>query len=60
MLPTALVITVLGLVSNSLSTVQGKKTLKPDSKIARNVLEGKSEGYCSVSPSITAVEVATL
>lgn len=22
--------------------------LKPDSKIARNVLEGKAEGYCSV------------
>ena len=22
---------------------------KPDSKIARNVLEGKAEGYCSVS-----------
>lgn len=24
---------------------------KPDSKIARNVLEGKAEGYCSVSSS---------
>jgi hypothetical protein len=22
---------------------------KPDSKVARNVLEGKAEGYCSVS-----------
>lgn len=49
MLPTALVITVLGLVSSSLSFVDGRKAAKPDSKIARNVLEGKSEGYCSVS-----------
>lgn len=24
---------------------------KPDSRVARNVLEGKSEGYCSVSPT---------
>jgi len=24
---------------------------RPDSKIARNVLEGKAEGYCSVSTS---------
>lgn len=23
---------------------------KPESRVARNVLEGKSEGYCSVSP----------
>lgn len=49
MLAAASVIAVLGLVSNSLSPVHGKKIAKPDSKVARNVLEGKAEGYCSVS-----------
>ncbi|WWC65901.1 uncharacterized protein I303_108523 [Kwoniella dejecticola CBS 10117] len=30
----------------------GKDALKPESKVARNVLEGKSEGYCSPSGPI--------
>ncbi|OCF61821.1 endoplasmic oxidoreductin 1 [Kwoniella mangroviensis CBS 10435] len=30
----------------------GKDSLKPESKVARNVLEGKSEGYCSPSGPI--------
>jgi hypothetical protein len=58
MLP-SLVITVLGLVSNTLSPTYAKKVPRPDSKIARNVLEGKAEGYCSVCP-ITYVDVAPL
>jgi hypothetical protein len=37
----------LSLTATSLGL--GSDTLKPDSRIARNVLEGKSEGYCSVS-----------
>ncbi|WWC92854.1 uncharacterized protein L201_007815 [Kwoniella dendrophila CBS 6074] len=30
----------------------GRDSLKPESKVARNVLEGKSEGYCSPSGPI--------
>lgn len=41
----------LGLAdSTARSSVNQLGPLKPDSKIARNVLEGKAEGYCSVRP----------
>lgn len=28
---------------------------RPDSKVARNVLEGKTEGYCSVSRCVSSL-----
>nr|XP_031858427.1 uncharacterized protein CI109_006190 [Kwoniella shandongensis]KAA5525499.1 hypothetical protein CI109_006190 [Kwoniella shandongensis] len=39
--------------TTSASTLDGlRKGLRPDSKVARNVLEGKAEGYCSPSGPI--------
>jgi hypothetical protein len=35
-------------LSGSSSSANQLGPLKPDSKVARNVLEGKAEGYCSV------------
>ena len=40
---------IFGLALAAQSLGLSDKPSRPDSKIARNVLEGKSEGYCSVS-----------
>ncbi|WRT69753.1 uncharacterized protein IL334_006744 [Kwoniella shivajii] len=40
------------IASASAAGLTGRESLKPESKIARNVLEGKSEGYCSPSGPI--------
>ena len=57
MLSLAATLSVLTITASVLGAGLTGRPSKPDSKIARNVLEGKSQGYCSVSQPSTAPSV---